>query len=60
MAVVYDDIRPPSLIVDNVDAFQVITINFFPVDRAPQEAMSKHAKFDEWQRNAFREENFAY
>ncbi len=59
MAIVDNDIRSSCLIVDNVDTFQVVAIDFLPVDWTPPETMPEHSKPDERQRYALGKEYLA-
>lgn len=59
MAVVYHDVRAPSLIVGHVDAFQPFPVDLSPVDGTPQPTVTQHAEAKEGKGDPFGEEYFA-
>jgi hypothetical protein len=59
MAIVDHNIGSLSLIVDHIDAFQAVPIDFLPECRAAHDTVAKHPELEERQRNSLREEYFA-
>ena len=59
MAIIDNDVRPPSLVMNHVDSLKPTSVDFSPVYWTPEIAVPEHAESYKGQSDAFGKEDFA-